>query len=663
MRRRQDAGRIRRMEASGMASDGGSAGNGPRDDAARPRGIALRVLLLAGLALAVVIPFAIFAWLGDRELRRATKDNLGRHLMVSEARSSARRIADRLAQARELAVTFCSTPVLRGRFRDDEASRVAFDRFYARVSELLGSLLLVARPAKASGRPRVLFPEGTALASAAPERSVFDRSPGYQGPDFSARAPAAQLLEVWLAAVADSGPRMLAPMADPTGPPGSLSAPRDPEAWVLPLIIPIRDDTQLTLGVCVFLLPLALLQKEIEGTRTSLIDGAQLASTQVWIVDRATGRYLLHTKRDQIGQVAEFAKLEGFIEQGALTMAASPLGGRGLPAWTVGVRARAVELFRSVDTLSAFFLGLVVLVLVATLGIAALVSVAATRSLSRLEQGTAKLGAGDLTARAKVAGPREVRRLADAFNRMAARLELEQERLKHAERDQAWTKMARQVAHEIKNPLQPVRLHAELIGRLASKERIDPAQAERVRSSAAVILRQVDALRRIVADFSEYAQAALPLKEQERFPAGKPLAELVALYAAGGADEVSVVVHDESGGAELLGSPLRLQQVLVNLVKNAIEASADAQTGAAASVTVTARVEGKQWVVEVQDRGHGLPKGAAQRVFEPAFSTKAGGTGLGLAICLRNIHAMGGSLELLPREGGGTIARVQLPLQ
>ena len=153
----------------------------------------------------------------------------------------------------------------------------------------------------------------------------------------------------------------------------------------------------------------------------------------------------------------------------------------GLPSWRVGIGVSALELFQSVDTLSRFFLGLVVLVLAATLGIGAWISLRATRSLSRLESTTRTLGAGDLAARAEVAGPREVRALAEEFNRMAERLAAEQERLKHAERDRAWTKMARQVAHEIKNPLQPVRLHAELIARAASGGSLDEVQRDRVK--------------------------------------------------------------------------------------------------------------------------------------------------------------------------------------
>lgn len=625
------------------------------------RGARLRVLLLAGLALAVIVPFVIFAWLGDRELRRATKEGLGKHLMLSEARATAGRIAGGLARARDLAESVCATPVLRARFEESEDSREAFSLFYSRVSEMLGSLLLVAHPT-AGEAPRVIFPDGL-------------------GSGTRARVPDREILESWLEHENDPSPRLGSPMQSPFARASRVSGARDPESWMLPLFVPLRDDTQLPFGVCVILLPLVQLQNEIERTRSSLISEAELPSTDAFLVDRSTGSYLLHTQRDLIGQRAQGPVADGFLESDGMARASASLEARGLPDWSVGVRANASELFRSVDTLSGFFLGLVVLVLAATLGIGALISLGATRSLSRLEETTSRLGAGELSARAEVAGPREVRSLAHEFNRMAERLEHGQERLKQAERDRAWTKMARQVAHEIKNPLQPVRLHAEMILRAAANSapegpRLDDAGCERVRNSASVILRQVDALRRIVADFSDYAHAAMPIKKSTRFRAAAVMEDLAALYAAFSTEDgrARVRIEDDSGDVELDGSALRLQQVLVNLIKNALEASERseegdgsqlAEGGASRSgsrediVEVRAWREGSgRWTVEVLDRGHGLPDGGAQQAFEPSFSTKPGGTGLGLAICQRNVDAMGGRIELGPRDGGGSIARV-----
>jgi nitrogen fixation/metabolism regulation signal transduction histidine kinase len=319
------------------------------------------------------------------------------------------------------------------------------------------------------------------------------------------------------------------------------------------------------------------------------------------------------------------------------------------------VADRGELLARSTGSLVGFFLLLVLIVLAAALGIATLISLAATRSLRALETVTERLGQGDLRARAEVRGPRETRKLALALNAMASQLDAGRERLKAAERDRAWTKMARQVAHEIKNPLQPVKLHAELVQRVFGKDEVGPADRDRGRASAEVILRQVEALQRIVADFSAFAQAGQPARDGEGFATGEVLRQVEALYAAGSERGVRVTFAAEGEAARLQGSALRLQQVLVNLIKNAVEASPDGGT-----VEVGHGTQGARWRAEVRDRGPGLAPEILAHAFEPSFSTKPGGTGLGLAISQRNVDAMGGRIELLPREGGGLVARVEL---
>ena len=619
----------------------------------------LRARLLLGIGFAVLVPFTVFAVLGNAELRRSTQRNLGRHLLNSEARRTAQRIEDQLTQIREVAEALCATAEMRAMFRGAGGGREGFELFHARVSELLGEIVL-------------LDPEGNALY----ERRL---SPG--------------LFQALEAHVADGQLRFFEPIPNPMlrGVPSST---KDPELYVLPLVVPMLADTQEPLGIVVFLLPFGVVLDEIERTHRYLVDEAQIAASEVYLVDRRSERYLLHTDRGLIATAATMQNVEGFATgDDGKVLAASEVRSHGSLAWSAGVRADAAELFRSVDTLSGFFAVLVGLVLVFTIGIAVWISLVATRSLARLAKVTETFGEGHLDARAEESGPRETQALARSFNEMADRIERDREQLKIAERDRAWTAMARQIAHEIKNPLQPVRLHAELLLRSCAEAEaeLDAEGVARARRSAEVILRQVDALKRIVSDFSVFAQASAGVLEARIFAASDVLHEIVELYSAG-VDGVAVRVEDESGGTRLRGDPLRLQQVLVNLIKNAIEAmvgEADVTRGASGDaeaarqpsraeasgeqksgfagdagdpprVDVVAGVEGAFWFVEVRDRGPGLPDGEL-RVFEPSFSTKPGGTGLGLAISQRNVDAMGGEISICQREGGGVVVRVDLP--
>lgn len=601
-------------------------------------GTTLRTRLLLGLALAVVLPFLVFWLLGMPELRARSMQSLGRHLLTEMAARTAENIGNRLELAHSRALTFCATSEVLSAFSGEN---VDFRRFHTRVSELhadLGDLVLV------SSDGSVLFQKQAGSTVDEPKRTLED------GP-----------LLRWLAAMKERRVYVFAPEPNPLEPSASVSAPHDPEQYVLPLVVPIIDDTERALGACFFLLPFSRIQDEIENTRRSLAADKDIASGEVYLVDRKSGRYLLHTERGRIGTDARLSGIADFVlEEGGKACATSRVDSHAAVEWSAGVRVDAAELFGAIDELTPWFLALVGIVLAATVGIATLASLAATRSLGKLERATEKLGAGNLEARADVAGPREVRKLADAVNSMAAQLEVERERLKVAERDRAWTAMARQVAHEIKNPLQPVKLHAELVARLFRKGELEKADGQRGEESARVILRQVDALQKIVQDFSDYAQAATPIREKVRFRASDVVQELVQLYSVGAPAGAAVEFHDTGGEAHLLGSPLRLQQVLVNLIKNAIEAhEAAARPGV---VQVTSRTRNACWIAEIEDRGKGLPAGGARQAFEPSFSTKPGGTGLGLAVCQRNVDAMGGRLELREREGGGVLARVEIPL-
>ena len=485
------------------------------------------------------------------------------------------------------------------------------------------------------------------------------------------------LFQALEAHVADGQLRFFEPIPNPMlrGVPSST---KDPELYVLPLVVPMLSDTQEPLGIVVFLLPFGVVLDEIERTHRYLVDEAQIAASEVYLVDRRSERYLLHTDRGLIATPATMQHVEGFATgDDGTVLAASEVRSHGSLAWSAGLRADAAELFRSVDTLSGFFAVLVGLVLVSTLGIAVWISLAATRSLARLARVTESFGEGQLDARALESGPRETQALARSFNEMADRIERDREQLKIAERDRAWTAMARQIAHEIKNPLQPVRLHAELLLRSTTEggAELDVNGVARAKRSAEVILRQVDALKRIVSDFSVFAQASAGVLEARIFVASEVLHEIVELYSAG-VDGVEVCVEDHGEDTRLRGDPLRLQQVLVNLIKNAIEAmlgeteagSRDSRensrikgdAGDPPRVEVVAGIDGKFWYVEVRDRGPGLPDGEL-RVFEPSFSTKPGGTGLGLAISQRNVDAMGGEISIRSREGGGVVVRVDLP--
>jgi signal transduction histidine kinase len=175
--------------------------------------------------------------------------------------------------------------------------------------------------------------------------------------------------------------------------------------------------------------------------------------------------------------------------------------------------------------------------------------------------------------------------------------------------------------------------------------RPEASHVERIRG-------ELDALKQLVEDFLDYARAR-PLVVEELGAA--LLAAEVAELALPLARELGVELAWEGAG-RLHGDRHALRRAALNLVRNAVEASPRG-----GRVELSARVEGDRAQVEVRDRGPGLSAEARERLFEPFHSTKEGGTGLGLALALKVAQAHGGTLEILERDGGGTLARLAVP--
>lgn len=209
--------------------------------------------------------------------------------------------------------------------------------------------------------------------------------------------------------------------------------------------------------------------------------------------------------------------------------------------------------------------------------------------------------------------------------------------LARAEEARAWAEVARRLAHEIKNPLTPVRLAAErLMRRLADK--LPPPEVEVLRRACTTITAQVRRLERLVNDFSRMAR--LPTPKPAPVSARDILAEVAELYRP--RPEVRVVLP--RADLVCLADADLVKQVLINLLENALAAVGEAPPG---SVRACARRDATDAVAFiVEDDGPGVPETIASRLFEPYVSTKPEGTGLGLAIARRIAEEHGGELVL-----------------
>lgn len=275
-----------------------------------------------------------------------------------------------------------------------------------------------------------------------------------------------------------------------------------------------------------------------------------------------------------------------------------------------------------------------------------------TRPVEELVRGVELIAAGREHEPFRTGGDSEIGRLMTAFSRMDYSLRVQQKRLLASERVAAWKEVAQRVAHEVKNPLSPIRLTME---NLIKARRQKPEMFDELfEDGSRAILEEVSQLSRIVTEFSQFAR--LPVPSPEWVDLDALVDSVVSLYSK---DTVLTVKRvQEVRLSEVFLDGDLISRAVKNLVKNAVEAMEPQGSG---ELLVTTGLDGENAFIEVCDTGPGFPEDTAGTVFEPYFTTKVKGTGLGMAIALRIISEHGGSLTADNRPGGGARVLVTLP--
>ena len=232
-------------------------------------------------------------------------------------------------------------------------------------------------------------------------------------------------------------------------------------------------------------------------------------------------------------------------------------------------------------------------------------------------------------------GDDEITPLVNAYNRMVLDLGDSSRRLARAERDKAWTDMARRVAHDLKNPLTPIKLQIQMLMRM--KESGNPAWQDRLNEVAGTVLYHVDLLADSADQFSTFAK--MYDQTPERFDLDALLRQEVDLF-----DSRDDVALDYFGFADSFVTAPRpqLTRVIVNLLTNAFQALGD--KGGRIQVALRNSSEDGFYDIVVEDDGPGVPEDMAEKIFSPDFTTKSSGSGLGLAICRRIVDHCGGTI-------------------
>lgn len=250
----------------------------------------------------------------------------------------------------------------------------------------------------------------------------------------------------------------------------------------------------------------------------------------------------------------------------------------------------------------------------------------------------------------------EIGELISQYNNMIAKLEDSARQLKHTEREGAWREMAKQVAHEIKNPLTPMKLGVQYLQH-AVKSRPEEAP-QLITRTAQTMIEQIDNLTRIANEFSHFAQMPRPEIDECN------LNQIV--QAVGDLFDKSREEQDVAINCQIPDNPVlvfadrnQLLRVLNNLVKNAIQAIPDNRKG---RIDISLCQRDDLAVIAVADNGDGIPENVREKVFYPNFTTKSSGTGLGLAMSKSIVEAAGGNLYFYTKTNEGTTFFVELPV-
>ncbi len=276
--------------------------------------------------------------------------------------------------------------------------------------------------------------------------------------------------------------------------------------------------------------------------------------------------------------------------------------------------------------------------------LALLVAVVLARSLGRPIEELAREArkvASDQARRVDVRGSGEIAELADAFDRMLDDLAATRRRLAAASRVAAWREVARRVAHEVKNPLAPIRAAVETLRRLRARN--DPAFDEYFDEATRTVLDEVHRIADIVTEFTRFAR--LPAPRPQDVDVAEVVRHVAQLQRAAAGEGIVIGEDVAKAPRSVRADRDQIVQVLTNLVQNAVDAVRGASGGA---ITIAVTPEGREHVaIAVTDDGPGVPPDFAGRLFEPYATTKSHGTGLGLAIAQRIAIEHGGELAYL----------------
>ncbi len=273
-----------------------------------------------------------------------------------------------------------------------------------------------------------------------------------------------------------------------------------------------------------------------------------------------------------------------------------------------------------------------------------------TRPLRRLQTATQELKSGNIRIQIKENRFSPINDLIISFNTMVRELEIQRKRAIEAEKQVVWREIARVMAHEIKNPLTPIKLTVE---RLEMKHATDPGRTSEILSdSIKIIKEEIENLQQLVNRFRNFA--TLPQAAPEYYQLETQLADIIGAYDT----DFNIRFALAEPLPPVYADKIQLKQVFVNLIQNAIQSFELGNE----EINISLHKDHDAIIIIIQDNGPGISPENLEKIFEPYFTTKRKGTGLGLPIVKRIIENHHGTITVKSNLGGGTNIQITLPI-
>ncbi|MEW6654590.1 MAG: HAMP domain-containing sensor histidine kinase, partial [Bacteroidota bacterium] len=298
--------------------------------------------------------------------------------------------------------------------------------------------------------------------------------------------------------------------------------------------------------------------------------------------------------------------------------------------------------------LDVFLFGVFSFAMIVIIIISTVLSGQISLPIKKLTNATRAVSNGDLSVEVTVASKGELGELANGFNKMVQKIKQNQIEIAQFEREEAWREMAKQVAHEIKNPLTPMKLSVQqLVAAYSDKSPKFNSIFEKVTST---IISQIETLKNIALEFSNFAR--MPRANLGKLNAAEVVSEIINLYTE---QKCCLSSNFESKEIYVVADADHLKRTLVNVIRNAFQANAD-------KINVEVTKENKFCVIRISDNGMGISQDILPNIFEDNFTTKITGMGLGLSMAKKYIESINGKIIVEKTDSTGSTFVISIPL-